>query len=81
MRADEQGAVDRVMEVDEKLQAENPNSPVPVDLGDHLRQRARPGCHAAGALFQVPRVAKARELPEQQVRQLVEANIEGGSSA
>jgi len=30
-----------------------------------------------GALFQVPRIAKARNLPEDRVRQLVQAHTEG----
>jgi K+-transporting ATPase ATPase C chain len=36
-----------------------------------------PDITPAGALFQVPRVAKARSLPEDKVRQLVEEHISG----
>ena len=35
-----------------------------------------PDITPAGALFQVPRVAKARSIPEDQVRQLVQAQIQ-----
>ncbi len=68
--------IDRVKEDTEKLQAENPNAPVPVDLVTTSASGLDPDVTPAGALFQVPRVAKARGLPEQQLRQLVEANTE-----
>ena len=69
--------IDRVKEYGEKLQAENPNTPIPADLVTTSASGLDPDITPAGALFQVPRVAKARGLTEQQVRQLVEANIEG----
>lgn len=69
--------IDRVKEDAEKLQAENPNTPIPADLVTTSASGLDPDITPAGALFQVPRVAKARGVPEQQVRQLVEANTEG----
>jgi len=69
--------IDRVKEDTEKLQAENPNTPVPVDLVTTSASGLDPDITPAGALFQVPRVAKARSLPEDQVRQLVEVQKDG----
>ena len=69
--------IDRVKEDAEKLQAENPNTPIPADLVTTSASGLDPDITPAGALFQVPRVAKARGLTDQQVRQLVEANTEG----
>ena len=69
--------VDRVKEETEKLTAENPKMPVPVDLVTTSASGLDPDITPAGALFQVPRVAKARGMPEAQVRELVEANISG----
>jgi K+-transporting ATPase ATPase C chain len=64
--------VDRVKEDAGKLAADNPNTPVPVDLVTTSASGLDPDITPAGALFQVPRVAKARGLLEVKVRQLVE---------
>ncbi|MBV9859714.1 MAG: K(+)-transporting ATPase subunit C [Alphaproteobacteria bacterium] len=69
--------IDRVKEESEKLQAENPATPVPVDLVTTSASGLDPDITPAGALFQVPRVAKARGLSQESVRQLVDAHIQG----
>jgi K+-transporting ATPase ATPase C chain len=69
--------VDRVKADAETLAKENPNTPIPSDLVTTSASGLDPDITPAGALFQVPRVAKARGLPEDQVRQLVEAHITG----
>ena len=68
---------DRIKEDVEKLKAENPSSPVPVDLVTTSASGLDPDISPDAALFQVPRVAKARNLPEERVRQLVEQHVEG----
>jgi potassium-transporting ATPase KdpC subunit len=69
--------VDRVKGDLAKLQKENPGTPVPVDLVTTSASGLDPDISPAAALFQVPRVAKARNVPEERVRQLVEDNMEG----
>lgn len=68
---------DRLKEDVDKLKAENPNAAVPVDLVTASGSGLDPDVSPAAALFQVPRVAKARGLPDQNVRALVEAQTEG----
>src|SRR6478735_7339244 len=68
---------DRVKEDVEKLKAENPSAPVPVDLVTTSGSGLDPDISPESALFQVPRVAKARNLPEDRVRQLVTENTKG----
>jgi K+-transporting ATPase ATPase C chain len=69
--------IDRVKDDMAKLQKENPGTPVPIDLVTTSASGLDPEISPEGALFQVPRVAKARNLPEDRIRQLVEDNTEG----
>ncbi len=68
--------VDRVKGDAAKLQAENPSAPVPVDLVTTSASGLDPDITPAAAFFQVPRVAKVRQIPEERLRTLVEAHIE-----
>ena len=68
---------DRIKEDVEKLKAENPSMPVPVDLVTTSASGLDPDISPDAALFEVPRVAKARGLSEDKVRQLVIDNIKG----
>jgi K+-transporting ATPase ATPase C chain len=68
---------DRVKEDVEKLKAENSSAPVAIDLVTTSASGLDPDISPEGALFQVPRVAKARNMPEDRVRQLVTAHTEG----
>lgn len=64
--------VDRVAENAKTLQAENPGSAIPVALVTTSASGLDPDLTPRAALFQAPRVARARGMPEQQVRALVD---------
>jgi potassium-transporting ATPase KdpC subunit len=68
---------DRIKDDVEKLKAENPQAAVPIDLVTTSASGLDPDISPEGALFQVPRVAKARNMPEERVRQLVTETTQG----
>lgn len=68
---------DRVAESVKALQAENPGVPVPGDLVTTSASGLDPDISPPAALFQVPRIAKARNLPEDRVRALVNEQTQG----
>jgi K+-transporting ATPase ATPase C chain len=61
----------------EKLQAENPGTPVPIDLVTTSASGLDPDISPAAAQFQVPRVARARGVSEDDLRRLVRLHAEG----
>ncbi len=69
--------IDRVKEDVDKLKAENPSAPVPIDLVTTTGSGLDPDISPDAAYFQVPRVAKARKLPEDAVRKLVDDRVQG----
>lgn len=71
--------IDRMHDDVEKLKQENPypSAPVPTDLVTTSASGLDPHISPEAALFQVPRIAKARNLPEDRIRQLVADHTEG----
>ncbi len=68
--------IDRVKGDVEKLQAENPGKPIPVDLVTTSASGLDPHISPAAAEFQIPRVAKERGISEGEIRQLIQANTQ-----
>ena len=69
--------IDRVQGDMDALKKENPSAPVPIDMVTTSASGLDPDISPEAALFQVPRIAKARNLPEDRVRQLVADHSEG----
>jgi K+-transporting ATPase ATPase C chain len=69
--------VDRVNGSVKTLQAENPSTPIPVDLATTSGSGLDPDISPAAADFQVPRIASERKMSEADVRQLIAAHTNG----
>jgi K+-transporting ATPase ATPase C chain len=69
--------IERIQGDVDKLKQENPAAPVPIDLVTTSGSGLDPHISPEAALFQVPRVAKARNLPESRIRQLIAENTTG----
>jgi K+-transporting ATPase ATPase C chain len=69
--------VQRIQGDIDKLTAQNPGKPVPIDLVTTSGSGLDPDITPDAAYYQAARVAKARGLKEEQVRQLIELHITG----
>jgi K+-transporting ATPase ATPase C chain len=69
--------VDRIQASIDKLAAENPGHPVPIDMVTTSASGLDPDITPDAAFFQAPRVAKARSISEDRIRQLITQHITG----
>jgi len=72
-----QKLIDRVKADIERLQAENPGKPVPIDLVTTSASGLDPHISPAGVEFQVPRVARERGMTEVELRSIIALHTEG----
>jgi K+-transporting ATPase ATPase C chain len=68
--------LDRVKSDVEKLHAENPGTPIPVDLVTSSASGLDPDISPAAADFQAPRIARERRLSEAAVRALIQQHTQ-----
>jgi K+-transporting ATPase ATPase C chain len=69
--------IDRVKADVEKAQAENPGKPVPIDLVTTSGSGLDPHMSPTAAEFQIPRVARERQMTEEQLRQVIARHTAG----
>ena len=69
--------IDRVKADVDTLKQENPSEPVPQDLVTTSGSGLDPHISPEAAYFQVPRIAKVRNIPDYRVRQLIQERVEG----
>ncbi|MGB9406686.1 MAG: potassium-transporting ATPase subunit KdpC [Terracidiphilus sp.] len=67
--------VTRIQTDIDKLAAQNPGKPVPIDMVTTSGSGLDPDITPDSAYYQAPRVAKARNLSEESVRKLIEQHI------
>jgi len=68
--------IDRVKQEADRLRAENPGQPIPIDLVTTSASGLDPDISPAAAEFQIPRVARERGMTEQAVRALVKRHTQ-----
>jgi potassium-transporting ATPase KdpC subunit len=72
-----QKLIDRVKNDTATLQTENPGKPVPIDLVTTSASGLDPDITPAAAEFQVPRIARERDMSQEALRQLVAKHTQG----
>ena len=69
--------VQRIQGDIDKLSAENPGNPVPIDLVTTSGSGLDPDISPDAAYFQASRVAKVRHISEDRVRALIDSHVQG----